>query len=418
MINPVVYSISLDIYKIGSQKVLSMVRGDTKRSIVISLTENDRPYVIAQGCTAVFTAKKPDGNFIYNDCEIDFKNNTIVYNVTEQTTAVNGKVDCQLRLIGSNGGIVSSPSFGMVVADLLYNEEPIVESSSEFNALTKYIADLQYKVDNGDFNGKSIYVRGSVDDVSELDAKIPYAEAGDGYITGDDHLYVFDGVSFVDVGLVRGPQGLPGVYVGDGDMPEGYSVQIDPDGAALEMDAELNAESQNPVENRAIARRFRVVDGEILDIKESVASTKNDVDNHAFRIGTLETASNQLSDHSIDHEGRLLTLENAKAAEPEKFKMLYEAEWSDYLYGVTIPGISKYVLVSGVVTVYDGASTTVKGIYPVLFFRSPSSSAYVTYGSTFNDGGQSFELKVDLATENVKTNIAGSVKVSCLTGIY
>ena len=220
-------------------------------------------------------------------------------------------------------------------------------------------------------------------------------------------------------------ESVKGVYTGDGEMPEGYYLQIDPNGEVFELDAELNADSKNPVENRVIAAKFANIDSGISNINDSVGTLRTSVgslfesrDDHAFRIGTLETESRQLSDHSIDHEGRILTLENAKAAEPEKCKMLYEAEWSDYLYGVTIPGISKYVLLSGVVTVYDGASTTVKGIYPVLFFRSPSSSAYVTYGSTFNDGGQSFELKVDLATENVKTNIAGSVKVSCLTGIY
>ena len=252
MINPVVYNVSLDIYKIGSQKVLSMVRGDTKRSIVIHLTENERPYSLVAGCTAKFTALKPDGKFIYNDCEVDFKNNTITYQVTPQTTAVNGRVDCQLRLIGDNGGIISTPSFSIVVADLLYNEEPIVKSSTEFNALTRCLADLQEKLANGDFNGKSIYVRGSVGDPSELDAKIPKAEAGDGYIAENDHLYVFDGEKFVDVGLVRGPQGFSGVYVGPGEMPENCNVQIDPEGDVLEIDTKLDVNSKNPVANKAV----------------------------------------------------------------------------------------------------------------------------------------------------------------------
>lgn len=33
----------------------------------------------------------------------------------------------------------------------------------------------------------------------------------------------------------KGEQGVSGVYVGSGDMPEGYNVQIDPDGEALEV---------------------------------------------------------------------------------------------------------------------------------------------------------------------------------------
>lgn len=235
MMNPAVYHLTLDICKIGSQKVLSMMRGDTKRTIVIHITENERPYPLTDGCTAIFTALKPDGNFIYNACEVDFKNNTITYNVTPQTTAVNGLVACQLRLIGDNGGLLSSPSFSVVVADLLYNEEPIVDSSNEFNALSAYIALLESRVANGDFNGKSIYIRGSVKSVEELNEMVEKASAGDGYLLFED-LYVFDGESFVCVGAVRGPRGLSGVYVGSGDMPEGYNVQIDPEGEVITED--------------------------------------------------------------------------------------------------------------------------------------------------------------------------------------
>lgn len=235
MINPAVYHLTLDICKIGSQKVLSMMRGDTKRTIVIHLTENDRPYSLTAGCTAIFTALKPDGNFIYNACEVDFKNNTIIYRVTPQTTAVNGLVACQLRLIGDNGGLLSAPSFSLVIADLLYNEEPIVDSSSEFNALSAYIASLESRVADGEFNGKSIYIRGSVKSVEELNEKVEKASAGDGYLLFED-LYVFDGEAFVCVGAVRGPRGLSGVYVGSGDMPEGYNVQIDPEGETITED--------------------------------------------------------------------------------------------------------------------------------------------------------------------------------------
>ena len=33
-----------------------------------------------------------------------------------------------------------------------------------------------------------------------------------------------------------GPQGVSGVYVGSGDMPEGYNVQVDPDGDVLTLE--------------------------------------------------------------------------------------------------------------------------------------------------------------------------------------
>lgn len=62
-----------------------------------------------------------------------------------------------------------------------------------------------------------------------------------------------------------------GVYVGSGDMPDGYSVQIDPDGSVYEMDTELNEKSKNPVTNGAIARAVAELNTTIgaLDVKLS-----------------------------------------------------------------------------------------------------------------------------------------------------
>ena len=151
--NYAVYNIALDIHKTGSQVALPMIRGENKRKIVISLTENGRPYKIASGCTAKFAAFKPDGKPIYNDCVVDIENNLIIYTITSQTTAVMGEVKCQIELIGTDDGLLFSPTFSLIVADKLYNQEPILASSEEFNALTAYVADLQKKLDNGEFKG-------------------------------------------------------------------------------------------------------------------------------------------------------------------------------------------------------------------------------------------------------------------------
>ena len=148
-----IYNITLDIHKTGSQVFLPMFRGDTSRTIIANLTENGKPYDIVEGCTVVFTGIKEDGNALYNDCTIDFENNTITYKVTSQTTAVSGMVNCQIKLIGYDGGILTSPSFAIVVQDTVYNEEPIVESSEEFNALTNYLASLEKKLADGEFKG-------------------------------------------------------------------------------------------------------------------------------------------------------------------------------------------------------------------------------------------------------------------------
>lgn len=358
MINSVVYNVSLDIYKIGSQKVLSMVRGDTKRTIVISLTENERPYLITEGCTAFFTALKPDGNYIYNECSIDYTNNTIVYDVTAQTTAVNGKVDCQLRLVGKEGNIISSPTFSVVVADLLYNEQPIVDSSNEFNALTSYIAKFEARVSNGEFNGKSIYIKGSVNTAEDLIDKLPTAEAGDGYLTNDCHLHVFDGTSFVDVGLVRGERGFSGVYVGSGDMPDGYNVQIDPNGDVFAMDTKLDAESKNPVENRVIAVNVEALNDRILTLEEKTKffdgvddkldeTSKNPVENRVIclEIGMLK---NRVEGIQEDIQFVYEQLSN----KPEQNTLLWSGNVS-VGNSITIVDFAKYKLFAFKIKVYD-----------------------------------------------------------------
>lgn len=150
--NYAAYHITLDIHKTGSQVALSMIRGENRRKIVISLVENGKPYKITEGCIANFAAVKPDGKYIYNSCNIDFKNNLIIYEITTyQTTAAIGEVKCQIELIGGDGGVLFSPTFSLVVSDKLYHQEPIVASSEEFNALTAYLANLQQKFSNREF---------------------------------------------------------------------------------------------------------------------------------------------------------------------------------------------------------------------------------------------------------------------------
>ena len=146
--NMAVYNITLDIHKTGSQVALSMIRGENKRKIVISLTENGRPYKLTNGVTALlgfFTAVKSDNKFIYNECEIDTENNVIIYYVTSQTTAAVGEVKCQIKLTCDGTDMLFSPTFSIIVADTLYNEEPILASSEEFNALTAYVANLEQR---------------------------------------------------------------------------------------------------------------------------------------------------------------------------------------------------------------------------------------------------------------------------------
>lgn len=157
--NNSIHRISLDIHDTGSQVSINAKKGDTARSIYITLQENSKPYRIADGCYAVFTGVKPDGNYLFNDCAI--KDNVITYDFTEQTVPVVGQVRCEIILYDANNERITSPRFDIIVNDVVYNDEEIV-SSDEANALitataeAKAItAEVEQKLANGEFVGEA-----------------------------------------------------------------------------------------------------------------------------------------------------------------------------------------------------------------------------------------------------------------------
>lgn len=139
--NDSIKRISLDIHNTSSGEAVNAKRGDTGRRICISLVDGGVPYIIDEDCYAVFTAKKPDGNIVFNDCTI--VKNMIIYSVTEQTVAVEGRVNCEIKLYGSDAKLITSPKFTILVSGTVYNEGDEVESTDEFSALTTLISEVQ-----------------------------------------------------------------------------------------------------------------------------------------------------------------------------------------------------------------------------------------------------------------------------------
>lgn len=125
------YRFTLDMQKDQSQISLPVRKGDTDRSLNISLTNGGSPFYIEDGCLALFVGLKPDGKDLANHCPIE-KNSTIRYDFTEQTANVEGIVDCEIRLFDSDGKLITSPRFIMVVDSRVVNDN-IPASESEHN---------------------------------------------------------------------------------------------------------------------------------------------------------------------------------------------------------------------------------------------------------------------------------------------
>ena len=148
----------------SSQVSISVKRGDTCRRICAVLTENGKPYVIAEGCTAKFRMKKPANaegkrDIVFNDCEI--VNNTICYTMISGYTNIAGVADCEFNLYDTEENLLTSPHFTVVIDNtVVLDEEVETEGSAEVSALTALLArtealknEIESKLNSGAFVG-------------------------------------------------------------------------------------------------------------------------------------------------------------------------------------------------------------------------------------------------------------------------
>lgn len=133
------YRLTLDMHDSVVQKCFNIKRQDNAREIKITLSDNGKVYQIAEGCTATFRAKKPDGTVLFNHCAIE--NNIITYELTNQTSAVAGEVECELTLYDADEKQITSPRFALMVMETLYSDSEI-ESTNEFTALVETMAEV------------------------------------------------------------------------------------------------------------------------------------------------------------------------------------------------------------------------------------------------------------------------------------
>lgn len=150
------HKVTLDVHEMVSPVYVRVKRRETGRRLLIHFSDKGYPYHISDECYAVFTATKPDGNVLFNDCTID--NCVIIYELTEQTTCLIGRLSCEIQLYNPGGLLLTSPVFDIIVEDTIYDEETEIESTSEFSALTARIAEVQKLKEEIKGEGSSVEV--------------------------------------------------------------------------------------------------------------------------------------------------------------------------------------------------------------------------------------------------------------------
>ena len=134
----VIHRLALDLERPGSSTCLTVRRGDSARTLVVTLSQGGRPYRISDGVTPVFYARKSDRVPLFNHCTVE--QNTIRYDFTGQTTNVTGPVECEIKLYGPDMELLTSAPFDLMIEDTIQQEGDIPDSSSEYTALTELVA--------------------------------------------------------------------------------------------------------------------------------------------------------------------------------------------------------------------------------------------------------------------------------------
>lgn len=218
------YNISLDIHSPASQVSLSVKKGDTLRKICAVFTENGKPYNLSAIASFQFRAKKPadengDRAIVFDGADRITQNNNacitsnkVWVKLLQEYTGIAGVADCEFTLYDKDNNVVTSPRFTIVIHDTLVADEEIEAVGS--NDLT-YLATL---------------VSNTQDLIDDVTGKLENGEfVGEQGVPGERG----------ERGK-QGEQGVSGVYVGSGEMPEGYNVQVDPDGESVVLFPELS----------------------------------------------------------------------------------------------------------------------------------------------------------------------------------
>ena len=147
--------ITLDLSSdINMTRIYAKKHDRKSRYVLAKILNNNVPYQIPTGTTAVIRCIKPDKTKIFDDAEITSEGE-IKAELTEQMLSTPGEAICEISLYGSDDSLLTTASFRLEIEKAAYDDSAI-ESTDEFNALVdamSTVEQLQEILDNGTIVG-------------------------------------------------------------------------------------------------------------------------------------------------------------------------------------------------------------------------------------------------------------------------
>ncbi|MCM1286509.1 MAG: phage baseplate upper protein, partial [Acetobacter sp.] len=188
--NKSIYRKTLDVQKNGIQFSINAVKNEAlSRQLIISIVDGGKPLDLSgKDVQAILYAVKPDGQVLYNACEIN--GNTIKYDFTQQTVSVSGEVTARIKFIAENA-VLYAPQFSIMVDDVEEFDDAVL-STNEYSALVsmsndtkKLCNEIERKLENGDFVGQQGEKGDKGDSAGIIDNCITTPKLADGAVTSD-----------------------------------------------------------------------------------------------------------------------------------------------------------------------------------------------------------------------------------------
>lgn len=191
--------IQLDFTEEGLRTNVKAVQGDTGRTLLCNIAGADMT-----GVSARFYAVKKSGKEIYNNCKIS--GNSVMIELTEQTLAEAGIVDCQLDLRKSGQKVQSfiftievTPSLMAQSETISSNEFKVVEDIADDVAENKNkIAELENKKADKDQFGAPL-ISTKISEMKDKTRVYVYTGTEEEYIAGN--WYYWDGSAWISGGI-------------------------------------------------------------------------------------------------------------------------------------------------------------------------------------------------------------------------